>query len=453
MCLINIVYSRISRHYVTEECGQVLGPEHGAYLEFDRDVELKDDVISIPDKLKGSLFECMIVIKGMPATKGETRYMAIHWRSFHLRDQSVDTIQSTPEDCKKAYVTVYRGIDRTAPVIGTFCGKDILNQNYEFEGLQLTLYFYLDYRNPDLSTPVPGTGSDTNGPTSVVNTTPVDTFPYPLAYIRLDVTNYDYECNDSIPDVVMRCNDSQRCIHDDLRCDFFYSRNCVSAQFPRDRSDSGRFPPALCWVLPTTTTQPTTTEPPPPVPFPWEAVVGPVAAILSILTFLFCCCRPGFCAWRCGRLRNVPCLNACGHCLLPCCPNCVSPCCDKICPCCAGGPCCAEGSSHSPTGAAAASKMRNPDLYMANGSAGGLIGWPGKRSSAVAPSSRPDELVSLSRPFNKTGPGSVQNGNLTNGTPSFGDDSVFDERDDPEGLASGWLRFLSNDGGHLREQR
>lgn len=82
-----------------------------------------------------------------------------------------------------------------------------------------------------------------------------------------------------------------------------------------------------------------------------------------------------------------------------------------------------------------------------------FIGWPGRRRSTVAPSNRPDHLVSLSRPFGKPGPGGVPNGNLPNGTPSFGDDSVFDERDDPEGLSSGWLRFLSNDGGHLREQR
>ncbi|KAJ8302821.1 hypothetical protein KUTeg_019217 [Tegillarca granosa] len=182
-----VAYMR-RKAYATENCGHVIGPDYGAFIEFDRDAKEKKGTISVPEHLKGSVLECLIVIRGMPATSTtRKRYMAMHWKEFYLRDQSVATIQSTPEDCKKAYVIMYAGMDRTAPNLGTYCGKDILVRNFEFIGEYITLFFYADYRNPKLQI-TPTSNSTTKKPPKI----PEDTFPYPLAFFKLDVTSFDY---------------------------------------------------------------------------------------------------------------------------------------------------------------------------------------------------------------------------------------------------------------------
>ena len=47
----------------------------------------------------------------------------------------------------------------------------------------------------------------------------------------------------------MLCNDSKRCLDDSLRCDFWVSRNCQSESYPRDNSDTSRWPPGDCYSI------------------------------------------------------------------------------------------------------------------------------------------------------------------------------------------------------------
>jgi len=55
------------------------------------------------------------------------------------------------------------------------------------------------------------------------------------------------ECNETIDKVVLKCNDTRRCLDDSLKCDFWFSRNCPSDVYPRDNTDTSRQPPASCF--------------------------------------------------------------------------------------------------------------------------------------------------------------------------------------------------------------
>ncbi|CAG2234714.1 unnamed protein product [Mytilus edulis] len=217
----SVTYTGNSRHFVTENCGHVVGPDYGAYLEFDRAATFKKGVVGVPDALKGQEFECIIVVRGMPTT-GEKRFMALHMRQFHLKEQAVVRPENEVAKCGKAYVIIYNGMDRNAAEKFVFCGADAVTQNLEWTGEYMTFYFYIDYRNPDLSTvdPLvslpPATGNTTLSPPT---TTP-DPFPYPTVYFKMDITSYDFECNETIDKVSLKCNDSKRCIDDSLKCDF-----------------------------------------------------------------------------------------------------------------------------------------------------------------------------------------------------------------------------------------
>ena len=57
------------------------------------------------------------------------------------------------------------------------------------------------------------------------------------------------ECSDTKQGIVMLCNDSKRCLDDSLRCDFWFSRNCQSESYPRDNSDTSRWPPGDCYSI------------------------------------------------------------------------------------------------------------------------------------------------------------------------------------------------------------
>ena len=167
----------------------------------------------------------------------------------------------------------------------------------------------------------------------------------------------------------MLCNDSKRCLDDSLRCDFWFSRNCQSESYPRDNSDTSRWPPGDCYsisnylsstflfcIMPykflvncniwlpckkylgffffaeiVTTT---TVKPPPPPPPPetdFTALFVILALVASFLLFFWCFWRPGYLIWRLGRLRNHPCMRACGACI-PCSVMCIR--------CCSCSTCC-----------------------------------------------------------------------------------------------------------------
>ena len=155
---------------MTESCGSVIGPDFGAYLEFDIDSRQNSDgTYELPQKIKGKVFDCIVVVRGMPST-GEKRYMSIHWRTFHVREQGLKTIEHDPAKCGKAYVTVYNGKDMNADTKHTFCGKGAIPSHIEWEGEYATLVFHIDFseepNNPD--------------------------FKYPEVYFRLDITSFDY---------------------------------------------------------------------------------------------------------------------------------------------------------------------------------------------------------------------------------------------------------------------
>ncbi|KAK3085998.1 hypothetical protein FSP39_011975 [Pinctada imbricata] len=348
--------------FVTESCGHVIGPDYGMYLEFDPGAEYdkKTKEIKIPQNLRGFEFECIIVLRGMPST-GEKRFMSLYWRDFILAGPNLTTVENDVSQCGKAYVTVYNGMDTTAQEKYTLCGVGALPSHLEWEGEYITLYFYIDYRNPNLkivptttTTEPPGgtTLGDENSTATteeLPTTTPVeDNFPYPEVYLRVDITSFDYECNDSVEGVVMKCNDTKRCIDDSLRCDFWFSRNCQNELFPLDNTDTSKYPPGNCYRKTTPTT--TTTTPAPPAPPPdLRPLYATIGTLLGLLLLFWCCWRPGYLAWRLARLRNVACFNSCGMCgpygccatLGACCAAC-SPCCDR----CSSSPCtrCCRGN-------------------------------------------------------------------------------------------------------------
>ena len=169
----------------------MVGPDYGAYLEFDREATMVKGDISIPYHLKGQEFECIIVVRGMPST-GEKRFMSIHMRSFHLRDQAIQRPQNQVDKCGKAYMIIYNGMDRTAQEKYVFCGADAVVQNLEWEGEYMTFYFYVDYRNPDFSTPNPLVSPNPALTTAAAQTTTPDPFPYPTVYFKMDISSFDY---------------------------------------------------------------------------------------------------------------------------------------------------------------------------------------------------------------------------------------------------------------------
>ncbi|XP_033755795.1 uncharacterized protein LOC117338546 [Pecten maximus] len=272
---VPFIDGRNERYFVTESCGHVLGPDFGAYLEFDRDLvfnEKSKPKVNVAQQLKGQLLECTVIVRGMPATPGvfppEKRYMGIYWREFLIHDPKVKKKlgSTTAKDCGKAYVTMYNGKDKAAATqFFTLCGVDTVSPSYEWVGEYITLYFYLDYRNPALGngTTVPPDPSATVDPKA---TTPVDNFDYPEVFFKLDITSFSYACNETVEDVVMMCNESKRCLDDSLRCDYWYSKNCLNEFFPKDSSDVSKKYPGSCGKP--KKPKPTTTTPAPPCPAP-----------------------------------------------------------------------------------------------------------------------------------------------------------------------------------------
>ncbi|XP_071173194.1 uncharacterized protein [Mytilus edulis] len=449
----SVTYAGNSRHFVTENCGHVVGPDYGAYLEFDRAATFKKGVVGVPDALKGQEFECIIVVRGMPTT-GEKRFMALHMRQFHLKEQAVVRPENEVAKCGKAYVIIYNGMDRNAAEKFVFCGADAVTQNLEWTGEYMTFYFYIDYRNPDLSTvdPLvslpPATGNTTLSPPT---TTP-DPFPYPTVYFKMDITSYDFECNETIDKVSLKCNDSKRCIDDSLKCDFWFSRNCASDVYPRDNTDVSRQAPANCFRKPTTTTTTTTLAPPPfrPDLTPLYAAVG---GVLGVALLLWCCWKPAYLPWRLGRCRNYPCWVKCGN----------------LCPCLKCRACFPGPSTMSPTGAAAwkAARLQRGSLISQDMSEFSPLGYPDSlhggprksiKSGQVAPfpngrGSIPNGVPTtpgsfeqrLAQPFDFYPRNNAKNVSNAPPNPQVDTDSV--------NLANNWMRLLSADGSHLREQR
>ncbi|KAJ8302820.1 hypothetical protein KUTeg_019216 [Tegillarca granosa] len=215
--------------YVTQKCGEIIGPDHGAYIQFDPKATVRKGVIKIPEYLKGSIFECLIVVRGVPAAR-KTRYISVHWRDFHIRHSDLDGFHSSKKKCGKTYVTIYRGLQQSSDTQSTgaltMCGKSAIQPNMEFEGEYVSLFFYIDYRVP--------------------NGTEADKYNFPEVNFKLDVTSFDYDCITSIAGQTMKCLHSRRCIDESLRCDFFTSSNCASEAFPLDRSDRTKAPPGNC---------------------------------------------------------------------------------------------------------------------------------------------------------------------------------------------------------------
>ncbi|XP_061188742.1 uncharacterized protein LOC133196910 [Saccostrea echinata] len=287
------VHSGNIRYFVTDICGQEIGPDFGAYLEFDKDGILATDGKFVPPNLIGKELQCTITVRGAPST-GEKRYMSVYWRNFRFKAPEVDNIEKDPQRCGKAYVTLYKGKGTNVADQETFCGRGALPTHIEWEGEYATLFFYVDYRSP--STPTADGSSN---------------FTYSEIFFRLDITSFDYECTETKEGIVMLCNDSKRCLDDSLRCDFWFSRNCQSESYPRDNSDTSRKMPGNCFKIATTTT----TTPPPPVPptEPDYSALYVVLGLVAIFAFFFWCFwRPGYLIWRMGRLRNHPCVRACG---------------------------------------------------------------------------------------------------------------------------------------------
>lgn len=54
-------------------------------------------------------------------------------------------------------------------------------------------------------------------------------------------------CTESTPGQILKCNDSQRCLDESLKCDYYFSQNCKSMGFPGDKSDQTRDAPAYCF--------------------------------------------------------------------------------------------------------------------------------------------------------------------------------------------------------------
>ncbi|KAK3603926.1 hypothetical protein CHS0354_042935 [Potamilus streckersoni] len=165
------VRGSIRRYYATNSCGHVRGPDHLVVLEYDKSVDYDDKKpweeqgILPPQDIRGTLWECIIVVRGMPAANSK-KYLGIHWRSFYIRDPDVNSVQNSVETCGKAYVTIYEGKDTTAKNSYTLCGKDATRSHFEWLGDYVTFYFYADFRHYTNQTPPTTTPSCTD-PTKV----------------------------------------------------------------------------------------------------------------------------------------------------------------------------------------------------------------------------------------------------------------------------------------------
>lgn len=176
--------------FVTDSCGKVIGPDFGAYLEFDRDsqMEWKTNVITVPDHVKRSIFKCIVLLRGMPST-GEKRHMSLYFRYFTLKEKNLKTVENTIENCGKAYLTIYNGKDLTAPEKYTLCGGSAFPSFFEFEGGEfISLEFHIDFR--DNKTILEKRIESQPGLNSTATLS--DPYPYPDVFFRIDVTSYSY---------------------------------------------------------------------------------------------------------------------------------------------------------------------------------------------------------------------------------------------------------------------
>lgn len=160
--------------FVTDICGQEIGPDFGTYLEFDKDGILATNGKFAPPSLIGTLLQCTVTVRGMPPS-GEKRFMSVYWRNFRFKGPEVDRIEKDPQKCGKAYVTLYKGKGTNIAEKETFCGRGALPTHIEWEGEYATLFFYVDYRTPS----PPDPDDSTN-------------FTYSEIFFRLDITSFDY---------------------------------------------------------------------------------------------------------------------------------------------------------------------------------------------------------------------------------------------------------------------
>lgn len=65
--------------------------------------------VSILFRCRNTVWDCVIVVQGMPSTSVR-KSLGVEWRSFHIRDTDVHTVEQSKEACGKAYVTMYRGM-------------------------------------------------------------------------------------------------------------------------------------------------------------------------------------------------------------------------------------------------------------------------------------------------------------------------------------------------------
>ncbi|XP_078336913.1 uncharacterized protein LOC111136351 [Crassostrea virginica] len=445
----------LKEYFVTDICGQEIGPDFGTYLEFDKDGLLATDGKFAPPSLIGKELKCTITIRGMPSS-GEKRYMSVYWRNFIFKAPEVENIEKDPEKCGKAYVTLYEGKGTNVAVKESFCGLSALPSHIEWEGEYVTLFFYVDYRSPAPSDP-----------------TDPSKFLYPEVFFRLDVTSFDFECSDTKQGIVMLCNDSKRCLDDSLRCDFWFSRNCQSESYPRDNSDTSRWPPGDCYKIVTTTT----VKPPPPPPPPetdFTALFVILALVASFLLFFWCFWRPGYLIWRLGRLRNHPCMRACGACI-PCSVMCIR--------CCSCSTCCIGEYQQSPTGAAAFRAIQRQDMEQRNSMEGRSLidgishpiasvkepgsilscfprkGVPGKRDgkrlrqATVCPLQSTTEECMWDNENDGKDIGPHTDIKLGGGKPDPARKEAPGVSECPFSFSIDWVKMLTSDGFHLREHR
>lgn len=160
--------------YATDKCGHIIGPENGAYIEFDRTAKIKKNKITIPDEFKGKVFDCTVILKGLPSINGEKKYISIFWRKMVVNDPNINKIGSKKKDCGRSYAKVFQGTG--VPEGRTFflCGKDAWKKDLEWLGQTITIELHVDYRN---------TSEDASSP---------DGYIYPEVYFKLDFTSFDY---------------------------------------------------------------------------------------------------------------------------------------------------------------------------------------------------------------------------------------------------------------------